>query len=285
MHPGLRVMASLVGDDSDFIEPPSFGQGYSPCVLNIKTDICRTSSSVDTTRLFSRLHWNVLIGRKHSTAIVGNVCWRRRVAGDGAGAAAERGHEMSVAGAPPPSAAEALSALLWQPYECRSPPLARSRTDTALHRAGGDQSPTGGRHARASTRAYTDMRLPVPAPGLRKSDSVSVRVPGEPSRPNVSSVNVNIVEVQDAPVNVNSAVQTERERSVASAECQTEEPARRRRRAGMALHVASIPRFLTSLNVELTNKYLHLERCWRSANILMARASRQSRQKIIGIGN
>ncbi|XP_022831059.1 uncharacterized protein LOC111359690 isoform X3 [Spodoptera litura] len=140
---------------------------------------------------------------------------------------------MSVASAPPPSAAEALSALLWQPYECRSPPLARSRTDTALHRAGGaaDQSPTGGRHARASTRAYIDMRLPVPAPGLRKSDSVSVRVPGEPSRQNVSSVNVNvnIVEVQDAPVNVNSAVQTERERSVASAECQTEEPARRRR--------------------------------------------------------
>uniref|UniRef100_A0A2A4J463 Uncharacterized protein n=1 Tax=Heliothis virescens TaxID=7102 RepID=A0A2A4J463_HELVI len=66
--------------------------------------------------------------------------WRWRVAGDGAGAAAERGHEMSVAGAPPPSAAEALSALLWQPYECRSPPLARSRTDTALHRAGGDHA-------------------------------------------------------------------------------------------------------------------------------------------------
>ncbi|CAG9786151.1 unnamed protein product [Diatraea saccharalis] len=74
------------------------------------------------------------------------------------------------------------------------------------------------------------MRLPVPAPApLRKSDSVSVRVPGEPSRQNVSSV--NIVQVQDAPpsCNVNSAVQTDRERSVASAECQTEEPARRRR--------------------------------------------------------
>ncbi|KAM3964382.1 uncharacterized protein ACR2FA_001357 [Aphomia sociella] len=76
------------------------------------------------------------------------------------------------------------------------------------------------------------MRLPVPAPApLRKSDSVSVRVPGEPTRQNVSSVNVNIVQVQDAPsgYNVNSAVQTERERSVATAECQTEEPARRRR--------------------------------------------------------
>ncbi|KAL0893078.1 hypothetical protein ABMA27_014718 [Loxostege sticticalis] len=146
---------------------------------------------------------------------------------------------------PPLSAAEALSSLLWQPYECRSPPLARSRTDGELASAaalGGGvasasfapQSPNGGRHARASNRAITprhEMRLPVPAPApLRKSDSVSVRVPGEPSRQNVSSVNVNIVQVQDTPsCNVNSAVQTERERSVASAECQTEEPARRRR--------------------------------------------------------
>lgn len=145
---------------------------------------------------------------------------------------------------PPLSAAEALSSLLWQPYECRSPLLARSRTDGALasvRGAGGaqetqaPQSPNGGRHARASYCAITprhEMRLPVPAPGpLRKSDSVSVRVPGEPSRLNVSSVNVNIVQVQDAPPggNVNSAVQTERERSVATAECQTEEPARRRR--------------------------------------------------------
>ncbi|XP_028173831.1 uncharacterized protein LOC114362577 [Ostrinia furnacalis] len=144
---------------------------------------------------------------------------------------------------PPLSAAEALSSLLWQPYECRSPPLARSRTDGALAALGGGaeascaprpQSPNGGRHARASSRAHTprhEMRLPVPAPApLRKSDSVSVRVPGEPSRQNVSSVNVNIVQVQDTPsCNVNSAVQTERERSVASAECQTEEPARRRR--------------------------------------------------------
>lgn len=146
---------------------------------------------------------------------------------------------------PPLSAAEALSSLLWQPYECRSPPFARSRTDGALAAArssdgfgeGGDvrsfQSPSGGRHACASYRAITthhEMRLPVPAPApLRKSDSVSVRVPGEPSHQNVSSV--NIVQVHDAPVscNVNSAVQTERERSVASAECQTEEPARRRR--------------------------------------------------------
>ncbi|KAJ0177230.1 hypothetical protein K1T71_007239 [Dendrolimus kikuchii] len=156
---------------------------------------------------------------------------------------------MSVAiSAPPPpplSAAEALSSLLWQPYECRSPPLARSRTDGALAAArssdgfrGGDsarplQSPSGGRHACALYRAITtrhEMRLPVPAPApLRKSDSVSVRVPGEPSQHNVSSV--NIVQVHDAPpsCNVNSAVQTERERSVASAECQTEEPARRRR--------------------------------------------------------
>ncbi|XP_072931975.1 uncharacterized protein [Epargyreus clarus] len=145
----------------------------------------------------------------------------------------------------PLSAAEALSSLLWQPYECRSPPLLRSRTDGALagacFGAAGDaaraphspQSPNGGRHARASYRATTprhEMRLPVPAPApLRKSDSVSVRVPGEPSRQNVC--NVNIVHVQDAPSggNVNSAVQTERERSVATAECQTEEPARRRR--------------------------------------------------------
>ncbi|XP_047529740.1 uncharacterized protein LOC125065924 [Vanessa atalanta] len=142
----------------------------------------------------------------------------------------------------PLSAAEALSALLWQPYDCRSPPLLRSRTDGALASVyvvgAGDeahtlQSPNGGRHARASYRANTprhEMRLPVPAPApLRKSDSVSVRVPGEPSRSNVC--NVNIVQVQDAPPgpNVNSEVQTERERSVASAECQTEEPARRRR--------------------------------------------------------
>ncbi|XP_028027086.1 uncharacterized protein LOC114240657 isoform X2 [Bombyx mandarina] len=149
-------------------------------------------------------------------------------------------------GPPPLSAAEALSSLLWQPYECRSPPFARSRTDGALATAtdfrvgdgGGDagdalQSPNGGRHARASFSAITsrhEMRLPVPAPApLRKSDSVSVRVPGEPSRLNVSSV--NIVQVQDEPsgCNVNSAVQTERARNVVSAECQTEEPARRRR--------------------------------------------------------
>ncbi|XP_045497121.1 uncharacterized protein LOC123695339 [Colias croceus] len=137
----------------------------------------------------------------------------------------------------PLSAAEALSSLLWQPYECRSPPLARSRTDGALSTVwfvAGDgarapQSPNGGRHARASYRATIlrhEMRLPVPAPApLRKSDSVSVRVPGEPSR----ECNVNIVQVQAPSPNVNSAVQTERERSVASAECQTEEPARRRR--------------------------------------------------------
>ncbi|KAI5651880.1 pollen-specific leucine-rich repeat extensin-like protein 4 [Phthorimaea operculella] len=160
------------------------------------------------------------------------------------------GGEMSGVVLPhaPLSAAEALSSLLWQPYECRSPPLARSRTDGALVLAGGGaggpltaaaparapaQSPNGGRHACASYRATTprhEMRLPVPAPApLRKSDSVSVRVPGEPSRQNVSSV--NIVQVQDAPsCNVNSAVQTERERSVVSAECQTEEPRRRRAR-------------------------------------------------------
>ncbi|CAG4982941.1 unnamed protein product [Colias eurytheme] len=159
--------------------------------------------------------------------------WRRRVAGDGGGAAAQRGGEMSA----PLSAAEALSSLLWQPYECRSPPLARSRTDGALStvwfvagdEARAPQSPNGGRHARASYRATIlrhEMRLPVPAPApLRKSDSVSVRVPGEPSR----ECNVNIVQVQAPSPNVNSAVQTERERSVASAECQTEEPARRRR--------------------------------------------------------
>ncbi|CAB3224212.1 unnamed protein product [Arctia plantaginis] len=175
------------------------------------------------------------------------LCKRWRVAGDGGVAAAEHGSEMSALNAlnplvPPLSAAEALSTLLWQPYECRSPPLARSRTDGALVRARGEgdatcaaQSPSGGRHARASFCAIIprhEMRLPVPAPGpLRKSDSVSVRVPGEPSRQNVSSVNVNIVQVQDVPpgANVNSAVQTERERSVATAECQTEEPARRRR--------------------------------------------------------
>lgn len=160
------------------------------------------------------------------------------MAGGSGGAAAERGGEMSA----PLSAAEALSALLWQPYDCRSPPFLRSRTDGALASvylvAAGDeahtlQSPNGGRHARASYRATTprhEMRLPVPAPApLRKSDSVSVRVPGEPSRSN--ECNVNIVQVQDASPspNVNSAVQTQRERSVASAECQTEEPARRRR--------------------------------------------------------
>lgn len=170
------------------------------------------------------------------------------MAGDGTGSTAERGAEMSgvLNGPPPLSAAEALSSLLWQPYECRSPPFARSRTDGALATAtdfrvgdgGGDagdalQSPNGGRHARASFSAITsrhEMRLPVPAPApLRKSDSVSVRVPGEPSRLNVSSV--NIVQVQDEPsgCNVNSAVQTERARNVVSAECQTEEPARRRR--------------------------------------------------------
>lgn len=172
-----------------------------------------------------------------------------RVAGDCAGTAAECCSEMSSslsASVPPLSAAEALSSLLWQPYECRTPPLARSRTDGALatstefdqgggNAAGRSQSPNGGRHARASYRAITfrhEMRLPVPAPGpLRKSDSVSVRVPGEPSRHNVSSVNIVQVQVQDAPAscNVNSAVQTDRERSVVSAECQTEEPARRRR--------------------------------------------------------
>ncbi|XP_047995410.1 formin-like protein 14 [Leguminivora glycinivorella] len=84
----------------------------------------------------------------------------------------------------------------------------------------GAQSPSGGRHARAPRSIPRhEMRLPVPA------EAVSVRVPAEDV---VSSV---IVQVQDAPVscNVNSAVQTERERSVASAECQTEEPARRRR--------------------------------------------------------
>lgn len=155
---------------------------------------------------------------------------------------------MSGAGplfAPPPpplSAAEALSSLLWQPYECRSPPLARSHTDGALFRGGAAaaacQSPNGGSHARASYRANTprhEMRLPVPAPApLRKSDSVSVRVPGEPSQQNVSSV--NIVQVQDAPTscNVNSAVQTERGRSVATAECQTDEPRRRRTRRARA---------------------------------------------------
>ncbi|KAJ2946062.1 hypothetical protein O0L34_g4981 [Tuta absoluta] len=155
----------------------------------------------------------------------------------------------------PLSAAEALSSLLWQPYECRSPPLARSRTDGALVVSGGGaggalaparapaQSPNGGRHACASYRATTprhEMRLPVPAPApLRKSDSVSVRVPGEPSRQNVSSV--NIVQVQDAPsCNVNSAVQTERERSVVSAECQTEEPRRRRARRVRAPRVPEL---------------------------------------------
>lgn len=158
------------------------------------------------------------------------------MAGDSGGAAAQRGGEMSA----PLSAAEALSCLLWQPYDCRSPPLARSRTDGALahlaaarDEARAPQSPSGGRHARASYRSTPrhEMRLPVPAPApLRKSDSVSVRVPGEPSRSN--ECNVNIVQVRDAPgpvSPVNSAVQTERERSVASAECQTEEPARRRR--------------------------------------------------------
>lgn len=154
------------------------------------------------------------------------------MSGAGAGACAGAGS----AHAPPLSAAEALSALLWQPYECRSPPLPRSRTDGALVvRRGALQSPSGGRHARASYASYRattyEMRLPVPAPApLRKSDSVSVRVPGEPSRENVSNVNVNIVRVDSPPgVEVNGGVQTERERSVASAECQTEEPARRRR--------------------------------------------------------
>lgn len=176
-------------------------------------------------------------------------CKRRRVAGDGAGAAAERGGEMSGLAVPTPplSAAEALSALLWQPYECRSPPLARSHTDGALAFRGGaaaraPQSPNGGRHARASSRAIPprpEMRLPVPAPAPLR-ESVSVRVPGEPTRPNVS--NVNIVQVQDAPpgCNVNSAVQTDRERSVASAECQTEEPRRRRPRRPRAPRVPEL---------------------------------------------
>ncbi|XP_073945365.1 uncharacterized protein isoform X2 [Choristoneura fumiferana] len=145
---------------------------------------------------------------------------------------------LSTLPGPPLSAAEALSALLWQPYECRSPPLARSRTDGALAERGGAQSPSGGRHARAPSRSIPrhEMRLPVPA------EAVSVRVPAEDR--NVSSV---IVQVQDAPVscNVNSAVQTERERSVASAECQTEEPARRRRtrraRAPRVPELESVP--------------------------------------------
>ncbi|XP_048482642.1 WAS/WASL-interacting protein family member 3 isoform X2 [Plutella xylostella] len=121
---------------------------------------------------------------------------------------------MSVAGPPPPppSAAEALSGLLWQPYDCRSPPPPR-------HAPPPRQSPRGARRARASLTAT--MRLPVPAP---KADSVCVRVPGEPA-PNVSSV--HIVQVQDAS---DSAVQTQ-QRSVVSAECQTEErPWRRRAR-------------------------------------------------------
>ncbi|XP_022130877.1 uncharacterized protein LOC111004246 isoform X1 [Pieris rapae] len=145
----------------------------------------------------------------------------------------------------PLSAAEALSSLLWQPYDCRSPPLARSRTDGALSGIQGCQSspmrvwfiagdeacqsPNGGRHARASLSILPEMRLPVPAPApLRKSDSVSVRVPGEPSH-------VNIVQV--SPLNVNSAVQTEAERNVVSAECQTEEPRRRRARRSRAPRV------------------------------------------------
>lgn len=161
------------------------------------------------------------------------------------------GAGAGTSNAPPLSAAEALSSLLWQPYECRSPPFPRSSTDGAIaaRGAGAPQSPSGGRHARAPYATYRatsyEMRLPVPAPApLRKSDSVSVRVPGEPSRANVSSV--NIVQV-DAPPgrNVNSAVQTERERSVASAECQTEEPARRRRprraRAPRAPELESVP--------------------------------------------
>lgn len=154
---------------------------------------------------------------------------------------------MSAGGAvhaPPLSAAEALSSLLWQPYECRSPPLARSRTEGAI--AARPQSPSGGRNARASYRATTylpDMRLPVPAPApapepapvpLRKCDSVTVRVPGEPSVANVSSVRIVPVPEVTVTRNVNSAVQTERERNVASAECQTEEPAARRRRARRA---------------------------------------------------
>ncbi|CAG5050554.1 unnamed protein product [Parnassius apollo] len=167
------------------------------------------------------------------------------------------GAGAGIVNAPPLSAAEALSSLLWQPYECRSPPLPRSSTDgvLAVRRGAGAspecalQSPSGGRHARASYATYRattyEMRLPVPAPApLCKSDSVSVRVPGEPSQANVSSV--NIVQV-DAPPgrNVNSAVQTERERSVVSAECQTEEPARRRRprraRAPRAPELESVP--------------------------------------------
>lgn len=131
--------------------------------------------------------------------------------------------------APPPplrplSAAEALSALLWQPYECRSPPIPRSRTAAALLTSA-HQSPRGVRYARASLPSQLPaMRLPVPAPA-HKTDTVSVRVPAEP---NVSSV--NIVQVSDVSLNVNSAVQTERDRSVVSAECQTDEVVPRRRR-------------------------------------------------------
>lgn len=137
---------------------------------------------------------------------------------------------MSSQHAPtPPSAAEALSSLLWQPYECRSPLVhfARSRTEGALSTRGGPlalqlQSPDDRRHARAQLRAhsvhYPDMRLPVPALPARP-EPVSVSVPS-----NVSSV--RIVSTESV---VNSAVQTERERSVVSAECQTEDPGRRRR--------------------------------------------------------
>lgn len=148
------------------------------------------------------------------------------------------GSEMSA----PPSAAEALSSLLWQPYDCRSPPLPRSRTDGALASvclAGvAAQSPSGGRHARASYRAIPprhEMRLPVPAPApLRKSDSVSVRVPGEPSR---SECNVNIVQVRDAPEQDSVVPEREPALSVATAECQTEEPRRRRARRARAPRV------------------------------------------------
>lgn len=51
------------------------------------------------------------------------------------------------------------------------------------------------------------------------------------------------------------------------------------------VHVASIPRTLSSLNVGLTNKYLHLEYCWLFANILMARTSAKAARKSSNIGN
>ncbi|GBP34074.1 hypothetical protein EVAR_94087_1 [Eumeta japonica] len=172
-----------------------------------------------------------------------------------AGQGAAAWHAMSAVSshvhAPPLSAAEALSTLLWQPYECRSPPFVRARPDGAAAASArpaaptasglplalasrSPQSPSGGRDARAYFYAFAipsrpEMRLPVPAPATaRECDSVSVRVPGAPDRANVSSV--HIVPAADAAVNVSSAVQTDRERSVVSAHCQTEEPRRRRTR-------------------------------------------------------